>query len=436
MLRKWEDAVHALSKAIAVDADNYLGYMKRASAYIGAGKSKKALADLEEVLRRKPKHEKTLLKKAELLLAQGDFDLAQNSLKEILQTSAGGKLYNIIARLVAMKKEANTLAQAKNFDGAIRLMEEMVSVGANRESLGLEKCKLFFEAGKYYDVVSEAMGLLKKDPHNSRVLILRAKAFFQLGELEGATNHLKQCLRFEADNEDCIREHEIVGRVHNLRTLAMQAFKSNQFLESIAPLKAALEASKNIEALVIELTTTLCEAYARGATSIDLWQAGVRECTKAAAIEGAPDSMMEFKGDLNQKLGNWNDAIQDFSAMLQKQPNNHRMRQKIQAVQNQKKIAERKDYYKILDVPRDAQRRQIKTAFRKLALKWHPDRNSENEEKANQMFQDINEAYDVLTNEEKKGRYDRGEDVDEQQQQRHQGFNPFGGGQQFHFKFN
>ena len=108
MLRKWEDAVHALSKAIAVDADNYLGYMKRASAYIGAGKSKKALADLEEVLRRKPKHEKTLLKKAELLLAQGDFDLAQNSLKEILQTSAGGKLYNIIARLVAMKKEANT----------------------------------------------------------------------------------------------------------------------------------------------------------------------------------------------------------------------------------------------------------------------------------------------------------------------------------------
>ena len=67
------------------------------------------------------------------------------------------------------------------------------------------------------------------------------------------------------------------------------------------------------------------------------------------------------------------------------------MRQRIQQVQNQKKIAERKDYYKILDVPRDAPRRQVKLAFRKLALIWHPDKHPDGEaqEKANQMFQDM-----------------------------------------------
>ena len=97
------------------------------------------------------------------------------------------------------------------------------------------------------------------------------------------------------------------------------------------------------------------------------------------------------------------------------------------------------DYYKILGVPRDANRRQIKSAFRKLALQWHPDKftTPAERETANKMFQDLNEGYDVLTDDEKKGRYDRGEDVEQPQQQQQWG-NPFGGfgHQQFHFKFN
>ncbi len=87
-------------------------------------------------------------------------------------------------------------------------------------------------------------------------------------------------------------------------------------------------------------------------------------------------------------------------------------------------------------MPRDCSKQQAKSAFRKLALLWHPDKFSttEEREKANKMFQDINEAYDVLTDPDKRARFDRGEDVDAQPQ--NQGFNPFGGGGgQFHFKF-
>lgn len=118
------------------------------------------------------------------------------------------------------------------------------------------------------------------------------------------------------------------------------------------------------------------------------------EGTEAIGQPQSPDTMKEFRGNLHQKLGNWNEAIQDFSAVLQAQPNNMRMRQRIQEVQNAKKVAERKDYYKILGIARDANRRQIKTAFRKLALQWHPDKfNTEAErETANKMFQDLNEA--------------------------------------------
>eukprot|EP01084_Bolivina_argentea_P238026 399904_1 len=66
-----------------------------------------------------------------------------------------------------------------------------------------------------------------------------------------------------------------------------------------------------------------------------------------------------------------------------------------------------KDYYKILNLNRNATPEQIKKSFRKLALKWHPDKNPNNKEKAEQMFKQIGEAYAVLTDPEKKAMYDK-----------------------------
>ncbi|MEF3279788.1 MAG: molecular chaperone DnaJ [Elusimicrobiota bacterium] len=64
-----------------------------------------------------------------------------------------------------------------------------------------------------------------------------------------------------------------------------------------------------------------------------------------------------------------------------------------------------KDYYRILGVSRNASADEIKSAFRKLALKYHPDRNPDNKE-AEAKFKEINEAYDVLSNPEKRKIYD------------------------------
>lgn len=64
-----------------------------------------------------------------------------------------------------------------------------------------------------------------------------------------------------------------------------------------------------------------------------------------------------------------------------------------------------RDFYAILGVPRDANKNQIKRAYRKLAMKWHPDKNKE-DPKAQERFQDLSAAYEVLTDEEKRRTYD------------------------------
>lgn len=65
-----------------------------------------------------------------------------------------------------------------------------------------------------------------------------------------------------------------------------------------------------------------------------------------------------------------------------------------------------KDYYQILGVPRKADEKEIKKAFRKLARQHHPDVNA-GDKRAEERFKDINEAYEVLSDPEKRAKYDQ-----------------------------
>ena len=66
-----------------------------------------------------------------------------------------------------------------------------------------------------------------------------------------------------------------------------------------------------------------------------------------------------------------------------------------------------KDFYGILGVSRDADAAALKKAYRKLAMKWHPDKNPNNQEVAQAKFQEISEAYDVLNDPKKREIYDK-----------------------------
>lgn len=82
------------------------------------------------------------------------------------------------------------------------------------------------------------------------------------------------------------------------------------------------------------------------------------------------------------------------------------------------KKAKKKDYYKILGIDKKATEKEIKAAYRKLALKWHPDKNNESEEahaKAEKIFRDVTEAYSILSDPKKRQQHDMGasaEDID------------------------
>src|SRR5262249_8068145 len=66
----------------------------------------------------------------------------------------------------------------------------------------------------------------------------------------------------------------------------------------------------------------------------------------------------------------------------------------------------KQDFYEVLGVTRTAGADDLKKAYRKLAMQYHPDRNA-GDKTAEQKFQDVNEAYDVLKDDQKRAAYDR-----------------------------
>ena len=88
---------------------------------------------------------------------------------------------------------------------------------------------------------------------------------------------------------------------------------------------------------------------------------------------------------------------------------------------------QKKDYYRILGVDRDAGADKIKSAYRKLARKYHPDSNPGNKE-AEKKFKEIAEAYGVLSDPEKKRKYDKYGDADVDESQMGSSFTGFGNG--------
>ena len=82
-------------------------------------------------------------------------------------------------------------------------------------------------------------------------------------------------------------------------------------------------------------------------------------------------------------------------------------------------MAEKKNYYDILGVDKKATPEEIKSAYRKLAMKYHPDRN-QGDEAAAEKFKEVNEAHETLSDQQKRAAYDY--------ELEHPGMGGFGGG--------
>jgi hypothetical protein len=120
-------------------------------------------------------------------------------------------------------------------------------------------------------------------------------------------------------------------------------------------------------------------------------------------------------------MSRYQDAVYDYEAANKLAPSQE-IERGLREAKTALKQANRKDYYKILGVTRGASEADIKKGYRLAALKFHPDKAAANERaEAEQKFKDVGEAYGVLSDADKRRKYDSGQDLEEIEQGGHGG---------------
>jgi DnaJ family protein C protein 3 len=147
------------------------------------------------------------------------------------------------------------------------------------------------------------------------------------------------------------------------------------------------------------------------------------------ASPNATDLLLE-RADLFMSQEDLDSAMKDYQAARRVSPQNKRAREGVEKVSDIQEKEKNINYYEVMEVRKGASVSEVKDAYRKMVRKWHPDRFPDPDEKraAEKKMRNVNRAFDVIGNEEKKRMYDQGIDPDTGMGEGGGGGNPFQGG--------
>ena len=201
---------------------------------------------------------------------------------------------------------------------------------------------------------------------------------------------------------------KFVNRQKEFKEKGNSAFKANRNEEAVKHYTAGIDLDPYNKTISSTLYANRAACYLK----LKQYSEAVADCNKALELNDGYAKAYLRRAEAKMEMGEYDDAIRDFNRTDQLDPKLG-ARERMRVANHEAKRAAKKDYYKVLGVEKTAKDDEIKKAYRKLALKWHPDKNSQTEEKkleAEKKFKDINEAYSVLSDPEKKRKYDLGGD--------------------------
>lgn len=304
-----------------------------------------------------------------------------------------------------------------------------------------------FQQGNWYEAIADAGKILKIDSNHLQSLELRGTSYYILGELELALNHYKQALKLDPEHTGCKQGHKLIKKIMKTTEKYENALKGGQLEDGLKHLNDLLTIDPEHSLIAKKTKINIVKLYGEMKNYHKVKEFS-EEILQIEEAEGGspPTEILRLLGDAHMILEEFEQALYRYRK-LNDLAGNQEVQELIRKAEAAIKQAKQKDYYKILGVPRHANIKIIKKAYREGALQWHPDKHTgeDEKEKAEKQFQLIAEAYEVLSDDEKRRKYDRGEDVFENQGGGggggfQHGFNPFaqhfrGGGQHFNFHF-
>ncbi|KAF8397666.1 hypothetical protein HHK36_016587 [Tetracentron sinense] len=419
---------------------NAADLFKRVSESIMLKHYSEALDNLNDAIEADPTLSEAYRHRASVLRHLCRFEESVKNYKKFLElkpgTSAAEKELSQLLQAQSALDTALTLFDSGDFAKSLDYIDKVVLVFSPACSKAkLLKVKLLLAAEDYSGAISESGYILKEDENNLEALLLRGRAYYYLADHDVALRHFQKGLRLDPEHSELKKAYFGLKNLLKKTKSAEDNVVKGKLRLAVEDFKGALALDPNHIAHNVHLHLGLCKVLVKLGRGKD----ALNSCTEVLKIDAELIEALVQRGEAKLLTEDWEGAVEDLKSAAQKSPQDMNIREALMRAEKSLKLSKRKDWYKILGISKTASISEIKRAYKKLALQWHPDKNVDNREEAEAKFREIAAAYEVLGDDEKRVRFDRGEDIEDMGMGMGGGgggFNPFGGGgQQFTFQF-
>ncbi|MES1921266.1 DnaJ subfamily C member 3, variant 2 [Bonamia ostreae] len=392
---KYRKAVECVNKIIKEEPEDAQNFFKRATAKFAQAKYRLAIKDLEIVIKIDPNFAPgfDFLSKSHSYLCQ--LDEATKHLKKAMKISSKNK-DDFSKRLNDIKKVRNYHRKmgkltCKDFYS----LSKLVAVCEYDQKLLSLYATCLNETKRYNELAKVANKLIKIDKNDILWYELLALAYFNQGKIKMALKVTKVGLRSDPENKKVAILHKKIAKIDRLQR---KLEKSRSEYNNVETQKTCDELLKFLPKKTFaeaETQLTLCGAR----IDSKLFEKAVEACSVALTFDADNFEALKLRGSAYMETEDFERAAMDFKKAHSIDPSDQEVIRKYRAAQQKQKAAEMKDYYKIMGIPRNADKDTIKKAYRKNALKWHPDKWKKKSDKkmAEKRFADLNEANKVLS---------------------------------------
>lgn len=442
------EALSHYHAAVEGDKQNYLTYFRRATVYLALGKSKSALPDLDKVMELKPDFTAARLQRGNVLLKQGKLQDAKEDFETVIQKEPTNE--EAIQQIHLLSPVHSDILTAKDFyrnkqyEAAIDILSRIIDICPWDAELREIRANCYLAVGENFKAISDIRSTTKLISDNTDAFLKLSLIHYQMGDADDSLMQIRECLKLDQEHKECKKHYSKVKKIVKQLNSAQEFRNEKKYQECVDKAKQILGTEPSEREYILKANSFLCHCNHKAGHIKD----GFSACDTVLAID--PDNVDAIIDKAETYLTNeeYDEAIRLFQDAQNKDQDSRRIQEGMNRAQKLKKQSMRRDYYKILGVKRTASKKQILKAYKKLAMKYHPDKYEGDDKKmAEKKFIDIAAAKEVLTDPDKRNQFDNGEDpLDPENQQGGghgfnpfgQGFNPFGGGGGggFNFKFH
>lgn len=439
------EALTEFHKAIENDQRNYQAHYMRATVHLAMGKARAGLIDLDQVILLQPNFVKARLQRGNLYLKMGRFNDAQVDYESVLSQEdnleAKGKV-EIIRPMRRNVHQASRAMQTKNYQDVVTLMKDVIEACPWNAEFREIRAVAFEGLGDLRNAISDLRPTTTLRLDNTAGHLKISSLYYRLGDVEQSLAEIRECLKLDPDHKQCYMHYKHAKKLFKTMESGKNFMKEDRWDDAIAKYNKALSQENRIPLLTLELKLKICECSVKMSSS-----EAINFCQEVLTFDDRNIPALLLISEAQTLNSQYQEAVDTLLKAKDIDGNYPGLDDKIKQAQKMLKQSKKRDYYKILGVTRNARKREIEKAYRRLAREFHPDNFKTEAEKkvAEEKFIDLAAAKEVLTDPEKRQMFDNGQDpLDPEQESGRQfwqgaregfHFNPFGGGGGFKFHF-